>query len=86
MKTVTVVDDTDADTDLLPDESSSSVWHFDLEQVVRDQDSNTQSGAGIINEDDVEVVVDGRIQVYPDDFRYSVDEDAGPGLCYSGPE
>ena len=49
-------------------ETTSSVWHFDLKQVVRDQDSNTQTGAGIIDDEDVEVVVDGTIQVVTRDF------------------
>ena len=66
MATVTVVAD-GADADDLPDETPSSVWHFDLSQVVRDRHSNTQTGkVGAINEEDVEVVVDGEILEFDD--------------------
>ena len=65
--TVTFVADTE---DNLPDRTTSSVWHFDLSQVVRDRHSNAQTsvgpiaGVGAINQADVEVVVDGEILDY----------------------
>ena len=49
---------------------TATEWHFNLSRVVRDQHSNAQGGkVGVIDEEDVEVVVDGDILEFTTDYN-----------------
>ncbi len=68
--------------------TTTSEWHFDLSQVVRDQHSNSQGAkAGVIDKDDVKVEVDGNLQFFTTNYTYSVVVNEAQDcaeVCYGG--